>query len=143
MTGAMQGSTHSLRHKAWTRCQRQWRAAAARHAARRVSSHTGEFALIEQEFAHRFFLAKQEVCASTRNAMLQRLTSEKAAAVSRLRMNSAAEAGVVRMERAVLRSIHRRYRFANVACCKRIRPVWPFRPPWRIRRHSVRINPTR
>ncbi len=119
MTGAMQGSTHSLRHKARTRIAPQRRTAAGRASARRYSSHAGEIALIHSDFAHRFHLAMQQVCVTTRVAMMQRLESEKREALTRVWLLSATEAQAVRVERAVTRNLRRGFRMASAGCCTR------------------------
>ena len=117
MTGAMQGSTHSLRHFIRTRVARQRRAAAGRVPLRQVSSCGEEIALIHQQFAHRFFLAMQEVCVTTRSAMMQRLTHEKDAELARVRLKSAAMATAVRVERNTAHVLRRGFRAASIGCC--------------------------
>ena len=117
MTGAMQGSAHSLRQTIRTRRARQWNAAAERVTARRYASHAGEIALIHSDFAHRFHLAKQEVCAATRGAMMQRLSGEKAAVLTRVRLSSAAEADVVRNERKFAHSLRHLFHDVRIVCC--------------------------
>lgn len=143
MTGAMQGSTHSLRHKARTRFARQRRAAAGCVTARRYSSHAGEIALINSDFAHRFHLAALEVCSATRSAMMQRLTMEKEAALARVRFESATEGHGVRLERKAVRNLRRGYRSAAVECCVPTALHFPQRPRLRRRGQILRINPTR
>jgi hypothetical protein len=137
----MQGSTHSLRQIIRTRRKRQRRASAGRVIARRYSSHAGEIALIHSDFEHRFHLAMQEVCATTRNAMMQRLTREKEAALARVRFESAAEALAVRVERRA--GDQQRYGFnaAQVGCCKRQALPRPSRPELRWHLRRVRICP--
>lgn len=143
MTGAMQGSTHSLRQIIRTRTSRQRRAAIGRVTARRYLSHAGEIALIYSDFAHRFHLAMQEVCAATRSAMMQRLTSEKEASLSRVRLQSAAEVFAVRGELKTARDLRCGYCRAAVECG--VRKV--IHPPRRLilrRQHQMlRISPTR
>jgi hypothetical protein len=113
MTGAMQGSTHSLRQMIRTRTSRQRRAAAGRVTAHRYSSHAGEIALIHSDFGHRFHLATQEVCVATRSAMIQRLHGEKEAALARVRLSSATEAIAVRAECRVAYQTRRGFRAAS------------------------------
>lgn len=105
MTGAMQGSTHSLRQTIRTRQTRRRRSVVSRW---RMPAHRGEFALIQAEFAHRFFLAMQEVCTSARIAMLKRLEYEKEAALVRVRAMRTSDADVVRRET---------FRMASQQCC--------------------------
>lgn len=128
MTGAMQGSTHSLRQIIRTRRARQRLAAAGRVTSRRHSSHAGEIAAIHSDFAHRFHLAKQEVCVSTRSAMMQRLTSEKQAALARVRFESVAEALAARAERKAARGLLCRFRAAVAECGLRQEARPPHRP---------------
>ena len=116
MTGAMQGSTHSLRQIIQTRTARQRRASAGRVTARRHSSHAGEIALIHSDFAHRFYLAMQEVCVTTRSAMIQRLTSDKAVALERVRLMRAADASDDRFRRNRSWSLQTRYGAASLQC---------------------------
>jgi hypothetical protein len=118
MTGAMQGSTHSLRQIIRTRRTRQRIAAVGRVTTRRYSSHAGEIALIHSDFAHRFHLAMQEVCAATRGAMMQRLSGEKEAALERLRFESADEYHVGRDERRAARNLRLQYATVRVICRK-------------------------
>lgn len=143
MTGAMQGSTHSLRQIIRTRTARQRRASAGRVTTRRYSSHAGEIALIHSDFAHRFHLAKQEVCAATRSAMMQRLTSEKEASLSRARLQSAADVFAVRVEQKTARDLRRGYCAASVECGVRTKMHPPRRPRLQRRAQMLRINPTR
>ena len=139
MTGAMQGSTHSLRQIIWTRRARQRHAAGGRVTSRRHSSHAGEIAAIHSDFAHRFFLAMQEVCSATRCAMVQRLTSEKEATLARVWMLSAAEVSAVRTERKAARAIKWDFCAANVGCCRSsdLRPPTPSRKRSRHRERSL------
>ena len=129
----MQGSTHSLRQMIRTRRTKRRRIAAARIPLRRIHSHAGEIALIHQQFAHRFFLAMQEVCMATRSAIVQRLTHEKAAALARVRLMRAADADGDKCRRDLSRSLQNGYRAANRQCCLReaLEPV-------RSRRHATR-----
>ena len=143
MTGAMQGSTHSLRQIIRTRRTRQRIAAVGRVTARRYSSHAGEIALIHSDFAHRFHLAMQEVCASTRSAMMQRLTSEKEAALARMRLLSNAEALAVRIERKATRDLRRGYRASAVECSVRTVAHRPRRPGLQRRLQMLPISPRR
>lgn len=143
MTGAMQRSTHSLRHKARTRIGPQRHAAAGRAKARRYSSHAGEIALIHSDFAHRFHLAMQEVCAATRVAMMQRLNSEKKAALTRVWLLSATEANAVRTERYAARKLRQVFRIGSHGCCARQRIDLPEHPKVRRQIQMVRIKPTR
>lgn len=143
MTGAMQGSTHSLPTKTRTRRRRQQRAVARFAPLRRYRSHAGEFAAIDQEFAYHFFLAMQEVCTSTRSAMLQRLTLEKQAALARVQLISAAQASADRVSRDSARDLRRVYRAATAECSSHMRTVCPRRPRAQRTTQIVRIKPTR
>ena len=134
MTGVMQGSTHSLRQIIRTRKARQRRASAGRVTARRYLSHAGEIALIHSDFAHRFYLAKQEICAATRSAMIQRLTNEKEAALSRVRFESRAEAYAARVKWNAARNLRCGFCAASVGCCVR-------QLSHRPRRHRLRHTP--
>lgn len=141
MTGAMQGSTHSLRQIIRTRTARQRRASAGRVTARRYSSHAGEIALIHSDFAHRFYLAKQEVCAATRTAVMQRLTSEKEAALARVRLSRNVEVHAVRRERESCRNLRSGFRAASIGCCVPQTVRQPSRLRCIARRHGKTIKP--